>query len=92
MTDKSDQEKIAAAAVVHDSGAGIYQTSYYCFKAGIAWRDKNPGPHVMALVAIVRKVKSEYGHVCHCEVDVGITCDGCYASEALAQFEKATAK
>lgn len=58
MTDKSDQEKVEAAAEEYapfkSNPAVNICAANEGFKAGIAWRDRNPAPHVLALVEAVK--------------------------------------
>lgn len=87
----TDQEKIEEAANEHKDGLvrldssinAIPLVGYHKFKAGIAWRDKNPSPHVMALVT---EIKSAYSEL----LELGLQGKGkvpVILKDAIEQFE-----
>lgn len=47
----TDEDKIEAAAQAHATSEGCNGAADKSFEDGVAWRDANPGPHVMALVS-----------------------------------------
>lgn len=100
MTDKTDQEKIEAAAEsyspTHDlemcvqdgSLEGAHNAVVDAFKDAVAWRDKNPGPHVMALVEALTYYKQF--SLLPPDIQLKERIGGGKAHEALATFEKET--
>lgn len=74
----TDQEKIEAAAEEY-SFSKTFQCINDTFIAGVAWRDRNPGPHVITLVETLDQVRDDISEL-----------GGHYKfiDEVLAKFEK----
>jgi hypothetical protein len=86
MTDKSDKEKIEAAALSwKQQPDGSVGYCVDCFKAGVAWRDKNPGPHVMDLKNASNSLGNAVVMGSRNEITMGLK----NLAKAIAEFEKA---
>lgn len=89
----TDQEKTEAAALSwKQQPDGSVGYCVDCFKAGVAWRDRNPGPHVMALVEALQLSVPMHESTCAMEREDKISRCTCWVKKrhnSLAQFEKA---